>query len=170
MPWAVACQAPLSMEFSRQESWSGLPFPSPVDFPNPGIELRSPALQANSLLFEPPGKPSTYFMGWYKIGLVVKWLEQCPLELFLCFYHLPLYYFPGVDKSQKKLSLISYSLLLQVCSSDWNPEGKNNPPYVILLFFFALNKQGPEQGSNSFPLKWRCRILTTKLTGNSLLS
>ena len=138
----------------------------PTQGSNPGISH----IAGDSLPAEPPGKPSTYFMGWYKIGLVVKWLEQCPLELFLCFYHLPLYYFPVVDKSQKKLSLISYSLLLQVCSSDWNPEGKNNPPYVILLFFFVLNKQGPEQGSNSFPLKWRCRILTTKLTGNSLLS
>ena len=45
------------MEFSRQEYWSGLPFPSPGDLPNPGIELMSPALEADSLLSEPPGKP-----------------------------------------------------------------------------------------------------------------
>ena len=45
---------PLSMEFSRQEHWSGLPFPSPRDFPNPRVEPRSPALQADSLLSEPP--------------------------------------------------------------------------------------------------------------------
>ena len=43
-PWTVACQAPLSMEFSRQEYWSGLPFPSPVDLPDPGIEPVPPAL------------------------------------------------------------------------------------------------------------------------------
>ena len=48
-PWTVACQAPLSMGCSRQEYWSGLPFPSPGDLPNPGIEPRSPALQADSL-------------------------------------------------------------------------------------------------------------------------
>ena len=48
-PWYVAYQAPLSMEFSRQEYWSGLPFPSPGDLPDPGIEPRSPALQADSL-------------------------------------------------------------------------------------------------------------------------
>ena len=48
-PWTVACQAPLSMRFPRQEYWSGLPFPSPGDLPNPGIELRSPAWQAESL-------------------------------------------------------------------------------------------------------------------------
>ena len=58
-PWTVALQAPLSMRFSRQESWKGLPFPSPGDLPGPGIEPRSPvspALQADSLLPEPPGK------------------------------------------------------------------------------------------------------------------
>ena len=48
-PWTVAYQAPLSMGFSRQEYWSGLPFPSPGDLPNPGIEPRSPALQADAL-------------------------------------------------------------------------------------------------------------------------
>ena len=47
-PWTVARQAPLPMEFSRQEYWSGLPFPSPGDLSNSGIEPGSPALQANS--------------------------------------------------------------------------------------------------------------------------
>ena len=55
-PWTVAHQAPLSKGFSRQESWSGLPFPSPGDLPNPGIEPRSPTLQADALTSEPPGK------------------------------------------------------------------------------------------------------------------
>ena len=56
-PQTVASQAPLSMAFSRQEYWSGQPFPSPGYLPNPGIKPRSPALQADSLLSEPPGKP-----------------------------------------------------------------------------------------------------------------
>ena len=56
-PWTVAYQASPSMEFSRQEYWNGLPFPSPGDLPDPGIELRSPALQADALPSEPPGKP-----------------------------------------------------------------------------------------------------------------
>ena len=56
-PWTVAHQAPLSMGFSRQEYWSGLPFPSPGDLPDPGIEPRSPELQADALTSEPPGKP-----------------------------------------------------------------------------------------------------------------
>ena len=58
-PWTVAHQGPLSMEFSRQEYWSRLPFPSPGDLPNPGIEPASPALQADSLPYELPGKQNT---------------------------------------------------------------------------------------------------------------
>ena len=56
-PWTIACQAPLSMEFSRQESWSGLPFPPPGDLPDLGIELVSPALAGGFFTTEPPGKP-----------------------------------------------------------------------------------------------------------------
>ena len=59
--WAIAFQAPLSMGFSRQEYWSGLPYPSPGDLPGQGIEPTSPvspALQADSLPTEPPGKSS----------------------------------------------------------------------------------------------------------------
>ena len=55
-PWTGACQAPPSVGFSRQEYWSGVPFPSPGDLPNPGIEPGSPTLQADSLLSQPPGK------------------------------------------------------------------------------------------------------------------
>ena len=57
-PWTVAYQASPSMGFSRQEFWSGLPFPSPGDLPNPGIELRSLALEADALTSELPGKPT----------------------------------------------------------------------------------------------------------------
>ena len=55
-PWTVAHQASPSMGFSRQGYWSGLPFPSPGDLPHPGIEPRSPALQADAFPSEPPGK------------------------------------------------------------------------------------------------------------------
>ena len=57
-PWTVAYQASLSMGLSRHEYWSGLPFPSPGDLPNSGIEPRSPALRADALTSEPPGKSS----------------------------------------------------------------------------------------------------------------
>ena len=56
-PWMVARQTPLSMEFSRQEYWSGLPFPSPGDLPNPGIKPGSPALAGGFFTTEPPRKP-----------------------------------------------------------------------------------------------------------------
>ena len=58
-PWTVAYQSPQSMEFSQQEYWSGSPFPSPGDLPKPGIKSGSPALQAEALLSEPPGKPKS---------------------------------------------------------------------------------------------------------------
>ena len=58
IPWTVAYQAPPSVEFSRQEYWSGLPFPSPGDLPDPQIKLRSSTLQTDTLPSEQPGKPS----------------------------------------------------------------------------------------------------------------
>ena len=70
IPWTVAYQAPPSMEFSRQEYWHGLPFPSPGDLPNPGIEPRSPTLQADTLPSESPGK--TVFKLYVKRNLFKK--------------------------------------------------------------------------------------------------
>ena len=58
--WTVACQAPLSMEFPSQHDWSGLPFHSSGDLPDPGVEPGSPGLQANSLLTEPSALVSVY--------------------------------------------------------------------------------------------------------------
>ena len=79
-PWTVAHQAPPSMGFSRQEYCSGLPFPSPGDLPDPGIEPRSPALQADALTSEPPGKPNTFIQ-------ILKHIEflPCPRHLSMCF-------------------------------------------------------------------------------------
>ena len=57
-PWTVARQVPLSIGLSRQGYWSDLPFPSPGDLPDPGIEPRSPVLQADSLLTELQWKPN----------------------------------------------------------------------------------------------------------------
>ena len=71
-PWTAAHKAPLSMRFSRQGYWSGLPFPSPGDLPNPEIEPEFPALQADSLPTELQGKPTgclrvLLFVGNYKL-------------------------------------------------------------------------------------------------------
>ena len=60
-PWTVACQAPLSVEFSRKEYWSELPFPPPGDPPDPGTKPVSPALLGIFFTTVPPGKPKAYF-------------------------------------------------------------------------------------------------------------
>ena len=73
--WTVAHQAPLSMGFSRQECCSMLPFPSPGDHPDPGIEPGSPALQADSLLSEPPGKPRE---AWW---VTIHWVPKSQTQL-----------------------------------------------------------------------------------------
>ena len=71
-------QAPLFMGFFRQEYWSGLPFPSPGDLPNPGVELRSPALRLDYLPSEPPGKLYTYicicfFLDSFLLEVIIKY-------------------------------------------------------------------------------------------------
>ena len=76
-PWTVAHQTPLSMEFSRQEYWSGWPFPSPGDLPDPGIKPSYPTLQADSLLTEPPGKPRQSI----KEGIKRQWGKQARFYL-----------------------------------------------------------------------------------------
>ena len=80
-PWTVTHQAPLPMGFSRQEFWGGLPCPSPGDLPNPGNEHRSPALQADSLPFEPPGKPSNSKRGLNQNQRLAKGCHRWPFSV-----------------------------------------------------------------------------------------
>ena len=81
-PWNVAYQASPSMKFSRQECWSGLPFPSPGDLPNPKIEPRSPALQADALPSEPPGKSRPYIILIFKAsGLSGNYIQGIVLPI-----------------------------------------------------------------------------------------
>ena len=75
-PWTVAHQGPPSMGFSRQEYWSGLPFPPSGGLPDPEIEPRSPALQADSLPSEPPGKP--YMISSYSLDLTSPSQQSVP--------------------------------------------------------------------------------------------
>ena len=85
-PWTVAYQAPLSMVFSRQEYWSGLPFPSPRDLPNPGIEPWSPALWADALPSEPPGNSSSKSAinsEQYKSAVITQFLGLLPTLSYL---------------------------------------------------------------------------------------
>ena len=95
-PRTIACQAPLSMGFSRQKCWSELLFPSPGDLPNPGIEPGSPALQADTLPSEPPGTTNkSRIRLWYEIFLH----DICEFSIssatssrkFYLFYHNNLY-------------------------------------------------------------------------------
>ena len=89
--WIVAHQAALFMGFSRQEYWSGLPFPSPGDLPNPGIEPGSPALQADALPSEPLGKKET---GVQSLVWEIHWRrEWLPTPVFL----------PGKSDGQRNL-------------------------------------------------------------------
>ena len=87
-PWTVAHQAPLSMGFFRKEYWRGLPFPSPGDLSSPEVESWSPALQADSLPSEPPGKPNLkitsgkYFLSHISVQPCGSCLYK-PLTLFL---------------------------------------------------------------------------------------
>ena len=91
-PWAVAHQATPSTGFSRQEYWSGLPFPSPGDLPDPGIELKSPALQADALPSEPPEQP---MISWLRrVNLLERWIYQLSkgeIKLRVLFYFLSIY-------------------------------------------------------------------------------
>ena len=110
-PWTVAYQAPLSMGFSRQEYWSGLPFPSPGDLPNPGIEPWSPTLQADALTSEPPGKPMrVYNSHWFTAIL------KSSQEITACFFLRSQSYFLGrifpllFSSVQFSLSVVSDSL------------------------------------------------------------
>ena len=75
-PWTVAHQAPLSMGFSRQEYWSGRSFTSPRALPIPGMEPRSPALQADSLPSEPPGKREGLEMMLYPTPWQDRWERE----------------------------------------------------------------------------------------------
>ena len=86
-PWTVAHKAPLSMEFSRQEYWSRLPFPSPVDLPDPGIEsasLVSPALAGRFFTTMPPGKPfpCNFIVNQWKGAIILPILQLSKLQTF----------------------------------------------------------------------------------------
>ena len=94
----IAWQSPLSMEFSRPEYWSGLPYPSPGDHPNPGIEPRSPALQADSLPTEPSGKPreKEYLVDLFIFKhIILLLLNKIFTTLFWFIISLVHYFFPA---------------------------------------------------------------------------
>ena len=124
-PWTVACQAPLSMGSSRQEYWSGLPFPSPGDLSNPGIKLWPPALQADSLPSEPPENQYFAFFLWGNMPLITcEWT----FSLFLisayylpsCYKHLCASFCGGVYSHLFGVNILLVELLchmVTICST-----------------------------------------------------
>ena len=104
-PWPIAYRAPLSMEFSKQEYWSGLPFHSPGDLPGPGIEPWSLTLQADALPSEPPGKPGRWQMPLLQLCSTLCDPMDCPWRS------------PGQTTEMGSLSLLQGIFLAQ----GWNP-------------------------------------------------
>ena len=94
-PWTVARQASLSMRFSRQKYWSGLPSPSPRDLPNPGVKHRSPVMQAHSLQTEPPGNGKSLFFPAVTQTSSLRWRNRIFCQFQLCFVFSVLPSFPG---------------------------------------------------------------------------
>ena len=136
IPWTVAHQAPLSMGFSRQEYWSGLSFPSPGGLPNPGMEPRSPALQADALTSESPGMFSVHGI------LQAKVLEWASIPF---------------SKSESR-SVVSDSLQPHGLYSPWNSPGQNTGVGDLSL----LQGIFPIQGLN--PRLSHCRWILYQLS------
>ena len=130
-PWTVAHQAPLSLKFSRQGCWSGLPFPFPGDLPDPGLELESPALQVNSLPSEPSG------LGAFSLGFPQPFL---PVEIILNLLSLKPFLYPGRHCSKSSRRRSSACTTLRVVSSS-EPYFSNTHQFLegVLLVLWNLN-------------------------------
>ena len=140
--WTVAHQTPPSMGFSRQEYWSGLLFPSPGDLPDSGIEPGSPALQADSWLSEPPGKPQKIHRHLKKhysrpvISVITIYSE----EIIRCTDTYVYWSVAHKDKNWKPSNVLKPYLLnvyyVTLRNQEWqNIKSKKN----MLLFFFRWN-------------------------------
>ena len=157
-PWTVACQVPLSMEFSKQESWSGLPFPSPGDLPDPGIKPRTPAMQADSLPTELPGDSQIYMFTRAILvhrTFIIKYQTNSPIIVLSKMKRVNLNYFEKMPRCMQHM-LIQFSLmfentlfksykranvsmLLQKCLIDILDVWKIS----LLMFYFFFNKIQP---------------------------
>ena len=127
-PWAVSHQPPLSMEFSRQECWSGWSFPSPVGLPDPGIDPWSPALQTDSSPSEPPGKTP---------NLLVEFIKTVfsPLGnmVFLAFRKFCFTCFPPISSVCSSVSSARCFSFLRVVTEK---HSRNSPWFSLLLYMY----------------------------------
>ena len=152
-PWTVAHRAPLSREFSRQEYWSGSPCSPPEDLPDPGIESRSPALQADALPSEPPGKPDQWQDVSYSLASVFSvppspWVSS---QMFLLDRYLWLKEYVTKRMAPEALSPWSHSqhaLPMWTQRDDWwQPQGKQRRHRGWTAF-------GSTQHTLTSPLLW----------------
>ena len=141
-PQTVACQAPLSMGFSGQEYWSGLPFPSPGDLPYPGIEPETPALQVDPLSSEPAGKPykrtrkSSSFILLHVAAQFSKQGVHASFWLMSLFVYLPR---SGIVGSFFSSTFSFFRIILTVHSSSANLQCRRVPfsPYLFQHLWFV---------------------------------
>ena len=149
-PWTVAHQALPPRGFSRQEYCSGLPFPSPGDLPGPGIQPRSPALQADALTSEPPGKPKSFLI--LELGNIASesWVSpaSCSANCFALAYYLSfslkniLWLVVLIDFYHIKTSTMANFKLsknqLSKFQKLWTTSSNTPPVIFFCLFFLAL--------------------------------
>ena len=131
MPWSGAHQAPLSMGFPRQECWSGLPFPSPGNLPDPGVELTSPALTARFFTTVPPGNPSSilyYLLFDFKFKRI-EWKKLMDCSIF----SLSPFYYSNRNLDVKLLSI--YQFRKKFLNVNYICHGKNRVGRYLLSFW-----------------------------------
>ena len=123
------------MEFSRQEYWSGLPFPSPGDLPNPEIKPRSPALQARSLPFEPPGKPKNSGVGSLSLLQGLFLIQESNWGLLHCRRILSQLSYQG---SSHQLSILYMVSIEYMCQSQSPSSSHPSFPFGIHIFVLYI--------------------------------
>ena len=138
-PWVVACQAPLSMGFPRQESWGGLSFPSPRDLPDPRIKLAFPALAGRFFTTEPPGKPITVL---HSGCINLHSHPQCSEEGPAAHFSIRAWRIPWTEEPDGLESIGSQSqtrlkwLSMHACSSAGRfPFSTSSPAFIVYRFF-----------------------------------
>ena len=119
-PWIVAHQAPLSVGFSRQEYWNGLPCPPPGDLPNPGVKSGSPTLLADSLPSEPPGKPKNTGVSNLTLLQGVFLTHKSNWDLLHCRWILYQLSYQGRPRAiMLLLLLLSHFSRVRLCATPW---------------------------------------------------
>ena len=167
IPWTIASHAPLSMEFPRQESWSGLQFPSPGDLPDPGIELQSPALQADTLPSESRGKPydpAIPLLGIYPENTTIQKDTCSPMFIATLFTIARTWKQPKCPSTEEGIKVIRYMYTMEyywsIKKSKIMPLGATWMDLEIVILSEVSQTQKDEHHTTSF----MCGILKQKKT------